>query len=288
MIPEVVKQEELLMANSIAAAVWMVSGIIGFTAGAITMEGLGFEKGLYVTSFFYLASAAALSLISKYNTRIKDSPENAVPKLQVKHFLHELKDGLIYLFKNKKANFVVFVFFTLMSVAGALYVVMVVFIQECTNSITSGLGVFGLLLGIGATIGAYFFGKFNAKISKAAAINAAFILTGALLGVFSLALKSSHSMVLADITAVILGIFLSPVMIFGNTIIHELVGENNCGRTFSSIGVIMNAGFIIFMLLSSYLAMHTSRLAIILCCASVLCTVGIAGVISEIKTLKQA
>jgi MFS family permease len=199
--------------------------------------------------------------------------ENAIKK----SFLYDLKEGIIYLISHKDASFVVGIFFAFMSVAGALYVVMIVFIQELTRSMTRSIGIFGVFLFLGFLTGSYLYGKVGHIFSRVKAIFLSFILSGFFIVLFVFALRIAGLFWLGSVFIFLLGISISPVAISGNTIIHETIDEGMRGRVFSLMGIIMNGGFILFMFLSSILAEHVDRMWIIIACGFIFSLVGVIG-----------
>ncbi len=283
-IPELIPKETLLIANSFAMVSWTVAGIIGFTIGAFLIEFSGPKFGLYLNSLIYLTSAIILSFLSVHkkaftsklslNQRQKDK-RSAIKK----SFLYDLKEGIIYLISHKNARFVMGIFFAFMSVIGALYVVTIVFIQELTHSMTASIGAFGIFLFLGFLLGSYIYGKVGRGFSRIKVIFLSFILSGFFIALFVFTLKITSLFWLGLVFVFLLGISISPITASGNTIIHETVDENMRGRVFSLMGIIMNGGFIFFMLSSSILAEHIDRMWIIFACGFIFSIVGVIGYI---------
>jgi len=287
-IPDLVKKEKLLISNSFALVSSTMAGIIGFSLGAFLVEYLGIQKGLYLNSLAYLISAATLSLLSVYKIRsvqkvsfreVEKDLGNAIKK----SFLHDLKEGIIYLFSHRNARFVVGSYFVLMSAVGSLYVVVVVFVQEITHTMTASIGFFGMFAFIGFLIGSSLYGKFGHNFGRSKAIFISFISGGIFVILFAVILKLTSSYAWGCFIVFLLGVVISPVATSGNTIIHETIDENMRGRVFSSIGIIMNLGFLIFMLLSSFLAERIDRMWVIIMCGSAVSLVGIVGYIVNKK-----
>ncbi len=281
-IPELVRKETLLIANSLAMASWTVAGIIGFTVGAFLIELSGLKFGLYLNSSIYFISAIILSFlfthkkISAHKLSLKEMEkdlENAIKK----SFLYDLKEGIVYLISHKDASFVVGIFFAFMSVLGSLYVVTIVFIQELTRSMTRSIGTLGVFLFFGFLIGSYLYGKAGHIFSRVKAIFLSFILSGFFIVLFVLALRITGLFWLGSVFIFLLGISISPIATSGNTIIHETIDEGMRGRVFSLMGIIMNGGFILFMFLSSILAEHIDRMWIIIACGFIFSFVGVIG-----------
>jgi len=287
-IPKLVKKDNLLISNSFALVSWTMAGIIGFSTGALLIEYVGIQNGLYITAIVYFMSAITLSFIfvgkkqdgHKLSIRqIEKDLESAIKK----SFLYDLKEGIIYLFFHKNAKFVVGSFFVLMSAVGSLYVVAVVFIQELTNTITVSIGFFGIFAFIGFLIGSVLYGRFGHVFDKTKIIFVSFISSGIFIILFALILKLTCSLAWGSFLLFFLGICISPVATSGNTIIHETIDENMRGRIFSSIGIIMNMGFIIFMFISSFLAERIDKLWVIVACGFVVSMVGAVGCVLNKK-----
>ncbi|MFA5260266.1 MAG: hypothetical protein WC450_03460, partial [Candidatus Omnitrophota bacterium] len=79
--------------------------------------------------------------------------------------IRELKEGILYLTGNKGIRFVINLLFMLMAAAGAVYVVIIVFIQDCFGSVTKDLGILAVFLGAGLFIGALGYGRWGKKVA---------------------------------------------------------------------------------------------------------------------------
>ncbi len=286
-IPELVGPDTYLMANSVSTMLWAISGMLGFTSGAFIIEYIGIYKGLVLTAVIYLLSATVVSLIVYHGKKSGAPKVKEIIKAAPKSFLQDLKDGLLYLIRDKKALFVVGVFVIAMSLSGAIYVVGVVFIQDYTDSMTASLGILGLFMAIGFMIGMFFFGKLGGRIRKSTAIFTSFVAGGALIILFEETLRRTGSMALSCAVIFFLGIAVSPIMISGNTLIHEAIDEKMHGRVFSSIGVFMNAGFILLMFAGSKAAVIFGNGAVISACGVILLMTGISGYAVSFRYLKR-
>jgi MFS family permease len=271
-IPNLVSREDLLIANSASSITWVASGIAGFSLGGILAEWIGIKNSLYMNSFVYILSAVSFLFLvySMKGRKSHSQPEAPLQKKTIfkKSFIRDLIKGLKTLIFDRKMRFVAYVFFILSSIMGAMYVVSVVFIQETLGSMTKDVGIFGMCLFLGLLIGSYIYGKVGNRLPRAKTIFISIMLMGLSLNTFAVALKMLKSFWLGGISAGLLGFFISPVYVTANTIIHESVESNLRGRIFSSIGIIMNLGFLLFMFMSSILAERIDKFWILLACGS--------------------
>jgi len=282
-IPDLVSEEKFLMANSLSSITAVVGGIAGLTLGGLLLELIGIEDTIYLTSLIYITSAACLSLITYKSRKGKKGKTGMMPK-KIKEafktsFLYELKEGLKYLVFGGRVRFVIYILFLLMSMAGAIYVVSVVFIQDIMGSMTRDIGLFGLFLCAGLLVGSYLYGKKGHDFSKDKAIYASSFLSGILIGLFAIGLNATASFYLGSVAIFLIGAACSPIMISASTIVHENIDDSMRGRIFSSLGIVMNLGLIIFMFAASSLAEIVGKIWILLICGIVFSGFGLVGLI---------
>ena len=149
--------------------------------------------------------------------------------------------------------------FLLMAGVGSIYIVIIVFIQEALRSSTAYLGLLVMFLGIGLFLGSIAYGKFGSGFPKRKVINFGLMTTGLIVVIFTICLKFAPSFLIAGVLSVALGIFSAPIIVSSNTLLHEVMLDEMRGRIFSSLEIIMHAGFLLFMFLASVTAEKIGR-----------------------------
>jgi MFS transporter, DHA3 family, macrolide efflux protein len=263
MIPDLVSKDKLLVANSLFTVTGMIGAVFWFVVGGILVEILKVRGGLYLNSVVYFLSALAIVFITRKKIR-SEPPKKAEESLGLEKIIRtslfkEIKDGFNYLRSHKEAKFAFNVLFILMAGVGASYSVVIVFIQQAMGSVTRDLGLLGFFLGGGFFIGSVLYGKFGHGLPKSKTIFGCLVAAGAAMFFFTALLKWTHSFVFASAVAAVLGTAVAPIGISMNTLIHEVTYEHMRGRVFSSLGIVMNFAFLVFMLISSKLAEHIDR-----------------------------
>jgi len=258
-IPEIVDKEKLLIANSLTNTTMMVAAVFGFGLGGPLIEKVGAKTGFYLDSMTFVISAVLLSFLRLKYKRTAAPPESQDQKAseflpKPKSIFKDIIEGIKYVFNNPYLRFVFSTIFMLMAAAGSLYTVGIVFIQKIFGSVTRALGVLSVFLGVGVFLGAIIYGRFGQKISRVKMIFLCMILVGIFIGCFALALTHYASMPLAMVICVLIGFVIGPIFISGNTLIHEVIKAHMRGRIFSSLGIIMNLGLLLFMFASSRLS----------------------------------
>ena len=283
-IPDLVAEDKLLLANSMVYITGIIAGVTGFTLGGVVLEWVNLGYGAYINSLVYFLSAASLLFIVSRRRRLFQKESIAalskeISKILQKSFLHELKEGFKYLLFGKNIRFIIYIYFILMAAIGAIYVVLVVFIQEAMHSMTKDVGLFGLFLCLGLLLGSYIYGRIGQNFSKHKAIFLSLVTSGTFIGLFAIFLKLTGSFFVGAALIFLTGFAISPLMISATTIIHESIDKNMRGRIFSYIGIVMNVGLLIFMFLASGLAEVIGRMWVLIATGILFSGCGIAGLV---------
>jgi MFS family permease len=280
-IPDLVEKQDLLMANSLVTTTGMIAAILGFGISGVVVEWLGAKSGFYLDSLSFLASAVFIFLIAKKSLASLDLRRVSKEIVEVisKSVLQEAKEGVLYFLQNKHIRFTAALTFILWSALGAVYVVLIVFVQKTLHSATKDLGLVIMFLGIGLFLGSLFYGRFGGRFSQYKIIFVSLILSGIMLVVFSLGIQRHPYFFIAAILSFLLGLFISPIMIASNTIIHRVSDNGMRGKIFSSLEIVMHLGFLLFMFISSILAERIPEGFILIVVGCVFSATGIINLI---------
>lgn len=264
-IPEIVDNKDLLIANSLVHITGMIAAVLGFGISGVLVEWLGAKSGFYLNASSFLVSAIFIFLIAKKSATSIDLKRVGREIVEVikKSVLQEVKEGILYFLKNKDIRFAAWVIFILWSALGAVYVVLIVFVQETLHSATKDLGLLIMFLGLGLFFGSLIYGRFGSRLSHYKVIFSSLVLSGIMLIVFAMGIQRYPYFSIAAILSLLLGFLISPIMIASNTIIHNVSDNEMMGKIFSSIEIVMHLGFLLFMFLSSILAERFSNVLIL-------------------------
>jgi predicted MFS family arabinose efflux permease len=272
----------------------MLAAILGFGVSGILVEWLGAKSGFYLDSLSFLISGAMIFFISgrffghaknavaaeavSRGVKIKNVGKEIIDVIN-KSVFQEVKEGILYFIRNKDIRFTAVVSFILWSALGAVYTVIIAFVQHELKSATKDLGLLVMFLGIGLFFGSVAYGRFGHKLSHYKIIFASMISNGIMLIIFSVGIVRYPYFSVAALLAFCLGVMISPIIIASNTIIHNAGVNGMLGKIFSSLEIVMHLGFLIFMFVSSMFAevFPSSWILII-----VGCIISVLGVISLI------
>jgi MFS transporter, DHA3 family, macrolide efflux protein len=285
-IPELVDKKDLLIANSLVNTTGMIAAVMGFGISGLVVEWLGPKSGFYLDSLSFLLSGTLIFLIRKKAATHMNLTKMSKEIVEVfqKSFLQELKEGVSYFISQKHIRVTAGIIFALWSALGAVYVVIIVFVQKTLNSATKDLGLLIMFLGIGLFLGSLVYGRFGQRISHYKTIFVSLVLSGIVLVVFAFGIHRYPYFPAAAALSLLLGLVVAPIMIASNTIIHRVSDNGMLGKTFSSLEVVMHLGFLLFMLLSSLLAERISQLSILVVVGCVFSVLGVVNLIYSRKT----
>lgn len=290
-VPDLVQEKDLLLANSLVNTTGMIAAAFGFGLGGILVAWLGIKGGFYLDALSFFISGVFIFFISaKINLKIKRDEffevSREVMEVIRKSIGQEFKEGLKYFFNQKDIRFILNILFIIWAALGAIYVVIIVFVQESLKSVTMDLGFLIMFLGFGLLLGSLVYGRFGQKISHFKIIFACLALSGIMLLVFSLALSTSPSFLLAAALSFVFGIIVSPIMIASNTLIHEVSHNEMRGKVFSYLEIVMHFAFLLAMLTSSLIAEHIPRFWILVFVGVIFSFAGVIGYLRYLWKLK--
>lgn len=280
-VPDLVEKKDLLMANSLVNTTGMIAAILGFGISGILVEWLGAKGGFYLDSLSFLISAAFIFFITKKTVAVMSLKKvsKEIAEVISKSVLQEIKEGVQYFIRNKDIRFTSGVIFTLWSALGAVYVVLIVFVQKTLHSATKDLGLLVMFLGIGLFLGSLVYGRFGQRLSHYKIIFLSLFLSGVALIVFALTLHRYPYFAIAAMLSLALGLLIAPIMIASNTIIYNASDSSMRGKIFSSLEIVMHLGFLLFMFISSLLAEKVSHVLILVIVGVIISILGVINFI---------
>ena len=241
MIPLIVRERNLLPANSLYTTTMMASVIIGFAVGEPVLvladtllapldRGTGAGKSVLV-GFGYAFAGVLLLLMSTKETKA-DIPEGGQTKVW-----SDIKDGLKYLQKQVQVRSALIQLVVLFSVFAALAVLAVRLAEVIPNIKPSQFGFLLAAGGVGLAAGAVSIGQFGQKVSRSQLSLAGSLgMAAALTGLSLAPAQLWPSLVLIGA----LGFFGAMVGIPMQTTIQEKTPEDMRGKVFGLQNNVVN------------------------------------------------
>lgn len=291
-IPDLVSQDKLLMANSLTTTTGMIAAVIGFALGGIIVEAVGVKGGFYIDALTYFVSALCIFFVSSARTADATSGKPNVNLGMVSHDIQEiirksvfsdLKEGFQFFIGHKAVSFVRNILFIFSAGIGAIYVVSIVFVQQQLHTTTKYLGLLAMFVGAGLFLGTLVYGRVGHKLAKDKVIFIGLIFSGIFLNLFALYVKLYPSFIAASLISLFLGISVAPILISANTLIYQISPNNMRGRTFSSLEVVIHFAFLIFMFLGAAWAECIGRTWVMVITSLIFIICGFIGMLNRNK-----
>lgn len=280
-IPEIVKKESLHAANSLATVTGMIAFVLGALLGGLIVEYWGARGGFLIDAGTFFASALLISIIARPQIKpvkpaelLKAGKEMAAAYTNV---WQEVRDGVVYIIHHREIRYIINLMMVLFMAVGAIYVVIIVFIQQSFGSVTKHLGFMAVGLGVGLFLGSLAYGKWGDKKKHVETVFSSLISGGIMLFVFAFAVNMFRNVWVAQGLAVALGFVVGPIVIAANNVVHQAATQEMHGKVFSAMEFAIHLAFLITMLISSKLSEFIPHQYILMTVGGVFCLVGVWG-----------
>ncbi len=278
-IPDLVDEDNLLAANSLVSTTGMLAFVIGCALGGFFIDWWGARIGFFIDSATFFVSALVVFSIDMSKSLLKQEiivSAKEVVKIK-KTIWREIKDGFDYLKEHKEIRFIIDILFVLLAAAGAVYVVIIIFVQEAFHSVTKHIGILAVCMGVGLLLGAVGYGKFGKRFMWVKTIFFCLIFGGVMLITFALVIYNYPNIFVSMLLALLLGFIIGPIFIASNTIVHIVSDEQMRGKVFSALEIVIHFAFLSSMLVSSWLAGIIGRVWILIFVGIIIAFIGIIG-----------
>jgi len=284
-IPEMVHEDDLHIANSLSTTTGMIALVLGALLGGLIVEYTGSTGGFCWGAVGYFLSGVLVFTVSTLRRRLPNKSEIIAGTQKMlqsqKTVWHEMLDGIRYIRSQKEIGFIFWMMAILFSAAGAIYVVIIVFIQQAFHSVTKDLGFLAVPLGIGLFLGSMAYGKWGARITAFKVIFWSLISGGFMVVLFASMVESTHNRLLALGLSLVLGFVIGPAVIAANTVVNKVCDMEMSGKVFAALEFVMYLAFLLAMMASSFLSEHIARVWILAAVGGLFMVVGAAGLLKE-------
>ena len=280
-IPDIVKGDDLLLANSLVNTTGMVAAMMGFGVGGILVSWVGARGGFLIDASTFLIAGLLIFFVKNGIGRASAKDPMGVGKeiLAVvrKSVFQEIKEAAVFLRNQRQLRSCFGVLFFIWAALGAVYVVSIVFVQQAFGSATREIGLLIVGLGLGLFIGSLAYGRLGHQKHSFKVIFACVFGGGVVLLTFVSALARYPNLMLAIALAFILGLVVAPIMVISQTLVHELTDSSMRGRLFSSLEIVVHFAFLLSMLIAAPLADRLGPVVILRTVSACLIVLGVAG-----------
>ena len=240
-LPELVPEEALVPANSLATLAGVLATLAGSVLGGLLVQRVGWRWGFGIDAATYFASVAALTLI-----RVPPRPGTAASSALGGVYGglgRSIAEGARLARRDRRVRGAIGALVLLWVAGGALHVAGTVLIQQRTSGVVAGVGALLATVGVGMVAGTLLLSTGARRWPSALLIAAALLGVGASLALFALARgRGLYAVALAA------GVFVALLLISTEALIQRAVAAEARGRVFAlrdiatRVGVLASAG----------------------------------------------
>jgi MFS family permease len=233
-IPNLVEDHHLLVANSLIASSALLSVLAGTALGCLVFDSMGFRASMYFDAFTYLFSAGTVwKLTAKEKERSKIKGMSVV--------LTDIKDGMKYIYHDIRLIILIFfgAFFWFIGIS--FYVAISDFAGKVWGftSLTP-LGLIFTMLGCGLLVGSVMAGKYGNRIKRNILYTGNIWMLASGIMAFSLVQSYTVSLCIIFFIGIAGGAFLAPI----NADIQKIAPDELRGRAFACKDIFVNAAMV--------------------------------------------
>ncbi|KPL14917.1 hypothetical protein AMJ74_02520 [candidate division WOR_3 bacterium SM1_77] len=243
-IPDLVKYDQLVPANSIIITMSRIATFIGMVGGGYLIHWVGWQAGFFIDASTHLIAG---TLILAMGAKTLFEPVRKIDfslsrelKKSFNTFVLDLRELGILLLKDRMVILVMISVFVLPFVSAVAYTVLIYLIQQEFGMGTPGVGLLGGIIGIGMLCGAILIGHFGRYISRGLIL----IYSIAIMAIFFFIGPFFITPTFLYIIAFLIGIIYSFLGIAQDTILQEDVAKGIRGRIFATKEFIANLTFV--------------------------------------------
>ena len=283
-IPDIVREEQLISANSLVTTTGMIASVLGLGLGGLLIEKMGAKNGFIIDAVTFFISGAMIFTIAVppklriSRTALLGKGKELVAEIRTS-FWQEFAGGLRYLVRQREIRFIVYMFFILLSAVGAIYVVSIVFIQEAFGSKTMHLGSVAVSLCCGLFLGVMLYGRWGKKEHWERTIFGCLAAGGAVLVAFAVIVYRFPVIWFAMALALLLGMIIGPIFIASYTMVHIICDEDMRGKTFSALEIVIHLAFLLAMLASSWVSEFLPLAFVLSAVGAAVMVLGLSGLV---------
>lgn len=253
------KKELLFVGNSFMTTSTSIAETIGFFAGGVFTVAFGFTAAFYFDAASFLVSALCVLLL-----RVSEPPQEVgVQVIQAaRNFAVKVKEGLKLVWSlDKLRSF--FSYYLLFALAfGAGNFLFPILIEEGYRLDADAFGYFSGSMTLGYLLGSFLIGPVGERFNRFRLLTTAVLI----IGLCTISLGLVGSLGPAVVWAFLIGVLNPVTLVFSRVFIQEEVAEEQLGRVFSLLTLVMQVGMLgslgLSFLLLQYMPIRTVMLAL--------------------------
>jgi len=242
-IPELVKSDDLIVANSLFMITWMGASVVGFGLGAPLVNFFGTEGTFIASALLYFAAAIAVAVVPL-------KPLNKEIKQKEHTVLKDLVFGLAFVRRHQVVRYALYKLFV---ATAAIAIVSLLAISYAEQVLKIGEKNFGYLIfavAAGMFVGMGLLERLRRVMNKGTIVIVSFIVSGLAL----VAIGQVSDLYLALLSIFVLGVGNIFITSSIQTILQQHIPRQIRGRVFGIQNMLINSAFVFPVIIAGWLA----------------------------------
>ncbi|HET6472289.1 MAG TPA: MFS transporter [Pseudomonadales bacterium] len=282
LLPEVVRGDQLLAANSLLAGAGILATAIGALAGGYIIDRFGWAFAMRLDAASYLVSVVGLGFVAY---RAGDHHAHLAP-VTVRGYAAEVGAGWNVVRQSRSVGAAFLALAAVWFAGGVLHVAGNEHIQAMASAPgMSRLGALLFAIGVGSGIGAWWINTYGKRLPRAYVLGAGLAFAGCALALFAM----SRLFAVFVGAAFLIGLFAAPALVLTETALQEGTDLAHRARVFSLRDFTMRLTLLVSVSLAAWAVAWTDTRTTLLGCTVVLwvlggCTVGLGRRAERVET----
>lgn len=242
-IPELVKKQDLIVANSLFMITWMGASVIGFGLGAPLVNIFGNEGTFIAAAVLYFVAAGAVALVPLKPIEKKEEHKN-------NSIRDDLFFGLEFIWRNVVVKYSLIKLFVATSAIAIISLLAISYAKDVLGIGAKNFGYLIIAVGVGMFVGMWFLDRLRRVFTKGTIVVMSFIVSGLVL------------IFIGRISDLRLAIFMISILGMGNifitssiqTILQQRIPRAIRGRVFGVQNMLINSAFVFPVIIAGIVA----------------------------------
>jgi len=229
LLPNLVKKDELIVANSLEVTTMNITMIIGPALGGLIIGIYGTTPAFIANALTFLFSAVMVSLIREILGKEKADARKA-------GMLSDFKEGLRFLWGDRIMRYIIIVFSIVMVLASGINPLIIVYTHKVLGRGDAEFGYLISILGVGGIVGGFLYGLIGKRVSKMQVMIYNLLIDGFVMCL----LGFTSSYIIAGVIFFIFGMINTAFQIAIMTLLQEYIPDNLRGRIIGVFSLIFD------------------------------------------------
>lgn len=248
-IPNIVKREKLLTANSLVAGTGMIATLVGTLIAGYLIKATGVNASFFINAGTFLCSAIMVAGIFEPRQVI-----NGREIVSIKKLFSDIKDGINFINRHQLLLELIQLSAVFSLLSSFFYITILNYSAAYLKLSTDGIGLLLALLGIGMCFGALWLGRRVGKLNYDQILIIGFLL----IGISNFIFIAKPKFNITALLLLVIGGGGSLLLVTLDSLLQRTVPDSIRANVFGARGIVTNAIFLLSLIIIGQLIKNIS------------------------------